>query len=81
VALATVRVIEAILRDENQVLSVTSRVTGYAGIKDDVALSLPAVINRSGVHRTMPIPLSEEERLGLYRSAGAIRNVIDKLGL
>lgn len=81
VALATARVIEAVLRDENQVLPVSSSLLDTAGLKDDVALSMPAVINRSGVGRVLPVPLSGDERAGLYRSAGAVRNVIDKLGL
>jgi L-lactate dehydrogenase len=81
VALAAVRIAEAVLRDENQVLSVSSVLSGYAGIRDEVALSAPAVINRSGVQRVLPVPLSVEESEGLYRSADAIRTVIDKLGL
>ena len=80
VALATARIIEAILYDEHQVLPVSSLVTEYAGISD-VCLSVPAVVNRTGVLRVLPVPLSGAEHAGLHRSAAAVRAVIDKLGL
>jgi L-lactate dehydrogenase len=80
VALATARIIEAVLHDEHPVLPVTSLLSGYAGITD-VCRSVPAVINRSGVERAMPVPLSDEERAGLQQSARAVRAVIDKLAL
>jgi L-lactate dehydrogenase len=80
VALATARIIEAVLYDEHQVLSVSSLLTGYAGISD-VCLSVPSVVNRTGVLRVLPVPLSEDERDGLHRSARAVRAVIDHIGL
>lgn len=81
VALATVRIAEAVLRDENRVLSVSSVLDGYAGIRDEVALSVPAVVNRHGVHQARPIPLSTDECEGLHSSAHTIRTVLDKLGI
>jgi L-lactate dehydrogenase len=80
VALAAARIIEAVLYDEHQVLPVSSLLTGYAGISD-VCLSVPSVVNRTGVLRVLPVPLSGEERDGLYRSARAVRAVLDRLGL
>ena len=80
VALATARIIEAVLYDEHQVLPVSSLLTGYHGISD-VCLSVPSVVNRTGVSRALPVPLSGDERDGLHRSARAVRTVIDGLGL
>ena len=80
VALATARIIEAVLYDEHQVLPVSSLLTGYHGISD-VCLSVPSVVNRTGVFRALPIPMSGDERDGLHRSARAVRAVIDSLGL
>jgi L-lactate dehydrogenase len=80
VALATARIIEAVLYDEHQVLAVSSLLTDYHGISD-VCLSVPSVVNRTGVLRVLPVPLSGDERDGLYRSARAVRAVIDRLGL
>ena len=80
IALAAVRIIEAVLYDEHQVLPVSSLLTGYHGISD-VCLSVPSVVNRTGVLRALPVPLSGDERDGLHRSARAVRTVIDGLGL
>ena len=80
VALAAARIIEAVLYNEHQVLPVSSLLTGYCGISD-VCLSVPSVVNRTGVLRVMPVPLSEDERNGLHHSARAVRSVIDQLGL
>jgi len=80
VALAAARVIEAVLYDEHQVLPVSSLLTGYHGISD-VCLSVPSVVNRTGVLRALPVPLSGDERDGLHRSARAVRTVIVRLGL
>jgi malate/lactate dehydrogenase len=38
-------------------------------------------VTLAGVLRVMPVPLSEDERNGLHRSARAVRSVIDQLGL
>ena len=73
------RIIEAVLYDEHQVLPVSSLLTGYHGISD-VCLSVPSVVNRTGVLRALPVPLSGDERDGLHRSARAVRTVIDRLG-
>jgi len=80
VALAAARIIEAIIYDEHQVLPVSSLLAGYAGISD-VCLSVPSVVNRGGVLRVLPVPLSADERDGLHRSAAAVRAAIEKLGL
>ena len=80
IALATARIIEAVLYDEHQVVPVSSLLTGYAGISD-VCLSVPTVVGRAGVLRALPGPLSEDERDGLQYSASTIRAVLDRLGL
>jgi L-lactate dehydrogenase len=80
VGLAAARVIEAVLRDEHQVLPVSSLLDGVAGISD-ACLSLPSVVDRDGVDTVLPSPLSEEETEGLRRSAETVRGVITSLGL
>jgi L-lactate dehydrogenase len=80
IALAAARIIEAVLYDKHQVLPVSSLLTGYAGISD-VCLSVPSVVNRTGVLKVLPVPLSEDERVGLEHSARAVRAVIDQLEL
>jgi L-lactate dehydrogenase len=72
VAAGLLRIVEAILRDQQTVLSVSSRVSGYAGIHD-VSLSLPTVIDRGGVARVLALDLDDAETAALRRSAELLR--------
>jgi len=79
IAAGLVRIIEAIVRDENSVLTVSSLVNDNHDLTD-VALSLPSVISRAGVASTLELPLSEGERSGLKKSAHIIQDAIQSLG-
>ena len=72
------RITEAILRDQNTVLSISSLVTDYYGI-DDVCLSLPTVLGRRGIERVLRLDLSPHEARGVRKSAGVLRQTIDSL--
>jgi len=78
IAAALMRIIEAIVRDEGAVLTVSSLVEGAYGIRD-VCLSLPTVVGRSGVRRVLPVPLAADEEAALRRSADAIRAAVAAL--
>jgi len=80
IAAGLVRIIEAIVRDENSVLTVSSVVNGTHGLSD-VALSLPNVINRQGILKTLDLPLANNEEEGLQKSAQVIRTAIQSLDL
>jgi L-lactate dehydrogenase len=59
---------------------VSSLVEGHYGI-DGVCLSLPAVIDRGGVRRVLPLPLSPEETNRLHHSASAVATMAAAAGL
>ena len=80
VATGLLRIVEAILRDQNTVLTVSSLIDGHYGI-NDVCLSLPTILNRRGVERVLHLELSPEEVAGLQRSAWVLQETIDRLGL
>jgi L-lactate dehydrogenase len=80
VAAGLLRIVEAILRDQSTVLSVSSLICDYYGI-DDIYLSLPTVVGRGGVERTLRLALSAEEASGLRRSADLLRETIASLDL
>ena len=80
VGLAATRVIEAILRDENSVLPVSSLLDGRYGLTD-VCLSLPSVVNRGGVATMLDVPMSDKELELLKFSAAQVRSVASSLGL
>ncbi|GAA1623985.1 L-lactate dehydrogenase [Georgenia ruanii] len=79
VGLAVVRIIEAVLRDEHRVLSVSSLLEDYLEISD-VCMSVPSVVGRDGVGRRLVPVVTESERHGLRRSAEEIRAVARQFG-
>lgn len=74
------RLLEAVLRDQSTVLSVSSLIQDYYGI-DDVCFSLPTVIDRGGVERVLHLRLNEEEKSGLIQSAEVLKDTIRQLKL
>lgn len=78
IAAALMRIVEAVVRDEGSVLTVSSLVQGAYGIRD-VCLSLPTVVGRTGVRRVLPVPLAAAEEAALRRSADAIRAAVNAL--
>jgi L-lactate dehydrogenase len=80
IGLAATRVIEAVLRDENCILPVTSLLDGHLGLSD-VCLSLPTVVNRRGVAAVLDVPMSAHELTLLDASAKQVRAVATSLGL
>jgi L-lactate dehydrogenase len=80
VSAGLLRIVEAILRDQATVLSVSSHIDDYYAISD-VYLSLPTVINRRGVNRIIRLILSEGEIEGLQQSAKMLKSTIDQLGI
>ncbi len=72
VAAGIVRLIEAILRDQRTVLSVSTLVADYYGL-DDVYLSLPAIVGRAGVERFLRLDLAPAEVSALRRSAQVLQ--------
>lgn len=78
IASGLVRIVEAIVRDQSTVLSVSSLVDGAYGISD-VCISLPAVLGRNGIERVLPLTLDEVELAGLRHSAEVVRRTLDEV--
>jgi L-lactate dehydrogenase len=80
IALGVSRMIQAILRDQNTVLTASTLLKGQYGIRD-VCLSLPIVLGACGVRMIIEMPIAPDEQRALHRSAGVLREVLDRLGL
>lgn len=78
IATGLVRIIEAIVRNENSVLTVSSLIQGTYGLSD-VALSLPGIVNRKGITHLLKLPLAPEEKTALEKSARIIRSAIESI--
>ena len=87
IGLSTARILEALLHDENRVLPVSSLLTDYRALGrpaddaiTDVCLSVPSIVNRTGVETQLSIPMNDAEWLGLKESANRIRETVRGLG-
>lgn len=80
VALAVRRIVEAIMRDEHSILTVSSLLQGQYGISD-VTISVPTVVDRNGINRVLEVPLSEGEMSLLRHSADTLKGILQKLDL
>jgi L-lactate dehydrogenase len=80
IGLALVRIISAILNNENAILPVSHLINGYLGV-EDVYLSLPAIVNRDGIREVLNIKLSSEEEQAFRRSAEVIKSAIQSIKL
>jgi L-lactate dehydrogenase len=79
VALAVRRIVEAILRNDNSILPVSSIMKGYYGV-EDVCLSLPSIVNDKGIERVLELPLSDKE-IELFRhSANTLKESLREIG-
>jgi L-lactate dehydrogenase len=79
VAAGLMRIVEAILRDQSTVLSVSSLVQGQFGISD-VCLSLPTVVSHRGIERVLQVDLANDEVQKLRNSASVLKTTIDLIG-
>ncbi|MCM8773164.1 MAG: L-lactate dehydrogenase [Candidatus Omnitrophica bacterium] len=80
IALALVRIVEAILRDENSLLPVSTLIYDYYGI-DDVYLGIPSIVNAKGVEKFLRLDLSSKEEEQLRYSANVLKEIIKKINL
>ena len=78
VALAVTRLVESILQDQRSVLTVSTYVQDWQGIRD-VYLGMPCVVGRSGVERMVELPLAPDELEALRRSASLLRRAADEV--
>lgn len=81
VAAGLMRIVEAILRDQGTVLSVSTLVDDGSFGAGDVCLSLPTIVGRGGAERVLRLSLAPSEAEALNRSAAVLRSTISQLGL
>ena len=80
IGVSATRIVEAILTDENAVLPVSIVHRGHHGV-DGVALSLPSVVNATGVASVLDVSMSGDEERLLHASADALARVQRSLGI
>ncbi|KAF0226721.1 MAG: L-lactate dehydrogenase [Erysipelotrichaceae bacterium] len=80
VALAVRRISEALLDDEQSILTVSGYFTGEEGI-NDIYMAIPCVVGRQGIERIIPVPLSSSEQEQLRKSAKMLKTILKQAGL
>ncbi|WP_017300503.1 L-lactate dehydrogenase [Nodosilinea nodulosa] len=78
VGLAVAQIVQAIVRDQNRVLTVSCITDEIFGVSD-VCLSVPAVVGRFGVARQLTLSLNQREQELLQHSAQTLRDVINQI--
>ncbi len=72
IGLGLLTVIEAILRDQHTVLTVSSPLNGQVGVSG-MSISLPTVVGRRGVLQVLELPMTDAERAAFQRSASVLQ--------
>ena len=80
IAVAVSRICEAIVGDENSILTVSGIFEGEYGIRD-VALSVPTMVGKGGVERIFEVPFGKEEIKGLNDSAITLSDILRQIGM
>ncbi len=80
IAEAVHRIVEAIVRDERAILPVSALLEGQYGI-NGICLGVPCVIGKNGIEEILEIPLNENEKNRLLRSASTLHSTLGNLGI
>lgn len=78
IAITINAIVETLLKNQNTIRTVGSVINGNYGI-EDVALSLPSIVNSGGVQSIIPLALSPEEEAGLRASAESVKSVLNEV--
>lgn len=78
IGLSGARIVEAILRDENAILPISSVLNNYH-VVSGIAMSVPTLVNRTGAARTIDVTMEPSEQELFEKSAAAIRASLDSL--
>lgn len=79
IGMAMVRVVRAVLENENSVLTVSVRLRGEYGGKKDVFLGNPCIVNHSGAKRIIELKLTDDELEMLDRSYNILNDCFKEL--
>ena len=77
-AAATFEMVESILADRKRVLPCAAYLQGEYGV-EGLFVGVPVVLGARGMERVIEITLTDDERAAFERSAGAVRELVDKM--
>jgi len=72
IGLGLLTIVEAILRDQRTVLTVSTLLDGQYGV-EGISIGLPTIIGRRGVEAVLDLPIGDDERAALQNSAQTLK--------
>ncbi len=75
---AAVEMVEAILKDKRKILPCAAYLQGEYGYKG-LFVGVPVKLGRNGLEKVIEIKLTSEEKAALDKSAGAVKELVEKL--
>lgn len=78
IGLGLLAIVEAILRDQHTVLTVSSLMSGQYGVSD-ICISLPTIVGARGIEEVLNLSLSADEEDAFRRSADTLKQRLQQL--
>jgi malate dehydrogenase len=69
----TVEMVESILKDKKRILPCSCLLTGEYGV-DGIFFGVPAMLGANGIEKVFEVPLTDEEKAGVVKSAALVRS-------
>ena len=79
-AASTVEMVEAILKDKKKILPCAAYLDGPYGVRG-LYVGVPVKLGAAGVEEIIEVPLTDDEKAALHKSAGAVKELVDVIGV
>jgi L-lactate dehydrogenase len=79
IGLAVSNILTALLKNENRILPVSSLLENYRGITG-VCMSVPTIVNKTGIDKHLDVPMNDNEIAGLRNCADVIASILPMVG-
>jgi len=77
-AASAVRMAQAVLRDEKQLLPCAALLNGEYGL-NDIYMGVPCILGADGVEKVLELDISDDDKASLHKSAEEVQSGIDGL--
>ena len=78
IGLGLLTIVEAVLRDQRSVLTVSTPMRGAYGV-DGIAISMPTIVGRHGAVEVLDLPINDAEREAFQHSAQTLKDRLAQL--
>jgi L-lactate dehydrogenase len=78
IGLGLLSVVEAVLRDQHTVMTVSSPLTGQYSVSG-ISNSLPSIVGRKGIERVLEVPMNDDERQKFQASSQILKDRLAQL--